>query len=848
MSASLTDLLDDIAAALVFADASDAACMEDLAQACERARDACDDPALAAALEQMVTYARAGGDGQIAQITAALEALQRAPTAAPSAAFALPEWVDPQLFEEFLAQQTEQMGQLEALVLEIEGGKPDAVDSLRRKLHNLKGEAGVLGLDALEATCHRFEDVLAESRPAERTDAFLGALDWMQRALHAYAAGKRPEEADLWDAPRSAATQEVEPDLPPAPTPPPAPTASPSAPVSAPPAEEAAPAGPTTWDQDILELVGDFLQECRDGLTAADDILLEASRRLAEAEEVNALFRVFHTIKGTSSFLNLRDVTQVAHTTESMLNKVREGNLVLTGAVLDVAFEATALMRKLLDEVQAAAEGQRAVASFSWVAPFLRLAQDVQANPRSELEPLPVAHPRERVGEVLKRSGLPHDVVEAAACVPDKRIGEVLLEDEHISPKELGRALRATQSANSAPKLKETVTVDLARIDHLVEMVGELAIVEAMITNAPEFTEHSTARSRAYLAQFAKIARDIQRMGMQLRMVPLRSVFQKMARIARDVSRKSNKDVQLILAGEATEMDRNMVQGLADPLVHMIRNAVDHGIESAEARVAAGKPAEGTVWLSAFHEGGHIAIEVRDDGRGLDRAKILAKAISKGLAQEGQDLTDNDIYKLIFSPGFSTAAQVTEISGRGVGMDVVKRNIEAMRGHILIQSVPGAGTTMKIVLPLTLAIIDGMLVRSGDEQYILPLLAIVESIQPTPDMLVSMRGARRLLNFRGEILPLLRLSALFSVANGKETDCKGLVVVLESLGHRIGLLVDDVLTQQQVVIKNLGPVLHGTPFISGATILSDGRVGLILNVEELVQWQNHSSQEPERAR
>ncbi|MBN2799448.1 MAG: Hpt domain-containing protein, partial [Deltaproteobacteria bacterium] len=779
--------------------------------------------------------------------------------------FTLPDWVDQVLFEEFLAAQVPNMSAIEADILAIEEGRPDAVDTLKRRLHNLKGEAGVLGLGALEQVCHRFEDALLSEKQAPRdlTDAFLSAHDWMDRALKSYAAGSLPgtKGTELFTAgERSGATAPSSPrrSPPPAqPEPPPEPSPAHPEPSPAQPGPRVSPAGgatpapdatqgPDAWDEDMLDLVGDFLQECKDGLAQADELLLEASRRQAEAEEINALFRVFHTIKGTSSFLNLQDVTQVAHTTESMLNRVREGTLELTGAILDGAFDATALLRTLIDEVRVAAEGQRPVRANGAVGAFLDLCREIQARPRTENAPLPRVPANARVGDVLKRQGVPEPVVERAAAVAQQRelrIGEQLIEEGVVSPKDVARGMRAIQATANAPRLKETVSVDLGRIDHLVEMVGELVIVEAMITNAPEFTEHSTARSRAYLAQFAKIARDIQRMGMQLRMVPLRAVFQKMGRIVRDVSRKSQKNVHLVLSGETTEMDRNMVQGLADPLVHMIRNAVDHGMESPEERAAAGKPVEGTIWLSAYHEGGHIAIEVRDDGRGLNRARILEKAIAKGLVTEGQELSDGDINKLIFAPGFSTAAQVTEISGRGVGMDVVKRNIEAMRGHIVVHSAPGEGTTIKIILPLTLAIIDGMLVTSGTEQYIVPLLAIVESIQPTPSMIVSVRGSNQLLNFRGEILPLVWLSRLFHVQAAKTEPCKGLVIVLESVGHRVGLLVDDVVTQQQVVIKNLGPVLHGTPYISGATILSDGHVGLILNVEELVQRQVRSERD-----
>jgi two-component system chemotaxis sensor kinase CheA len=287
-------------------------------------------------------------------------------------------------------------------------------------------------------------------------------------------------------------------------------------------------------------------------------------------------------------------------------------------------------------------------------------------------------------------------------------------------------------------------------------------------------------------------------------------------------------------------MDRSMVEQIADPLVHMIRNAVDHGLEPAEARTQAGKSPVGQVRLSAYHEGGSVVIEIADDGRGLNREAIIRKALEKGLIAAADGMSDAEVNGLIFAPGFSTAAKVTEISGRGVGMDVVKRNIDAMRGRVLITSTPGAGTTFKIVLPLTLAIIDGMLVACGSERYIIPTLSIIESIQPERKMLLSLAQRNEMINLRGEMLPLLRLDRLFHLEGAKSDPTEALVVVVEGMGRRIGLLVDEVVTQQQVVIKSLGEGMGDTRFMSGAAILSDGRVGLILNVEEIATVMHKS--------
>ncbi len=464
-----------------------------------------------------------------------------------------------------------------------------------------------------------------------------------------------------------------------------------------------------------------------------------------------------------------------------------------------------------------------------------------EGHPVAERE-LPAAKKGERLGEVITHPPLdiPPTAVEKAVqrqAVTGRRLGEELVAQGTAEPMQVAQALRAqnraVQGEAEQVKLKETIKVDLERVDSLVEMIGELVVVESMVVNAPEFVKATSVRVRNCLAQLAKVTRDLQDVGMRMRMVPVAGVFQKMARLVRDLSRRNGKQMQLHLSGESTEMDRSMVEQIADPLVHMIRNACDHGLEGPEGRVAAGKPAVGELRLSAYHEGGSVVVEISDDGRGLDRAKIVRKALEKGLIASAEGMSDEDVYGLIFAPGFSTAAQVTEISGRGVGMDVVKRNIEAMRGRVVIHSTRGAGTRFKLVLPLTLAIIDGMLVACGEERYIIPTLSIVESIQPDRKMLVSFAQTNEMINLRGEILPLLRLDRLFELPGAKADPTEALVVVVEAMSRRIGLLVDEVVTQQQVVIKTMGEGMGGARFLSGAAILSDGRVGLILNVDEM---------------
>jgi len=396
--------------------------------------------------------------------------------------------------------------------------------------------------------------------------------------------------------------------------------------------------------------------------------------------------------------------------------------------------------------------------------------------------------------------------------------------------------------------LKETVKVDAERLDRLVDTIGELVIAETMVVQSEELKRGVSPSFLQTLAQLDKITRELQEMGMALRMVPVSGTFQKMARLVRDLSKKIDKDVDFVMAGEETELDKNVVDSIGDPLVHMVRNAVDHGIEkSQEERVAAGKPAKGRVELRAFHKGGSIYIEVADDGRGLNRDAIFKKAVERGLVEADAELSDKDVYSLIFLPGFSTAEKITEVSGRGVGMDVVKKAIESLRGQVEIQSALGKGSVFSIKLPLTLAIIDGMVVRVGAERYIIPTLSIVMSVSVKVSDLKSVQGRARMLQLQKELIPVFDLRRLFEIApepaalQDGDAQAESLVVVVEDDGVKTGIVIDELLGQQQIVIKSLGDFLKGAPGISGGAIMPDGNVGLILDVGSLVRLANETA-------
>jgi two-component system chemotaxis sensor kinase CheA len=404
------------------------------------------------------------------------------------------------------------------------------------------------------------------------------------------------------------------------------------------------------------------------------------------------------------------------------------------------------------------------------------------------------------------------------------------------APKPAPQPKKAAAPARK-PRVASTIKVNTGRLDSLVDLVGELVIAQQMIYQDPDLENLASERLTRNLAQVAKITRDMHEAAMSLRMVTLKPTFQKMARLVRDVSAKAGKQVDLVLTGEDTELDRNVVEEISDPMVHLIRNAIDHGLETPEVRQASGKSPAGRLELRAFHQGGSIVIEIVDDGAGLSRERILAKAVEKGLIASDVDpdeMPDSTVWDLIFQPGFSTAAVVSDISGRGVGMDVVRRNIEKMRGKVEIVSKAGEGSVFSLRLPLTLAIIDGMIVRVGAQRYVLPTLSIEQSFRPAEEQLHEVMNEGELVKVREMLLPIHRVRDLFDQDDGIVDVRRGILIVLEDNGQRCCLMVDEILGQQQVVIKSLGEAGGRLRGISGGAILGDGRIALIVDVDGVV--------------
>ena len=406
--------------------------------------------------------------------------------------------------------------------------------------------------------------------------------------------------------------------------------------------------------------------------------------------------------------------------------------------------------------------------------------------------------------------------------------------DAPIEPSIESPKSAAPRSAKPAAVADTSIRVGVDKVDQIINLVGELVITQAMLMSAASKLDPvEFERLMSGVQQLERNTRDLQESVMSIRMLPMSTVFSRFPRVVRDLSQKLGKKVRLVLAGESTELDKGLIERIADPLTHLVRNSLDHGVETPEVRAARGKPEEGTITLKASHQGGNIVIEVGDDGAGLSRDRILSKARERGLAVS-DSMTDQEVWALIFEPGFSTADQVTEVSGRGVGMDVVKRNITAMGGRVDIDSMTGVGTRMTVRLPLTLAILDGMSVAVGDETYIIPLNYVVESLQPAADMIKSIGGVPRLVQVRNEFLNILTLRDAFGLSGGMTDLERGILVVLESDGDKIALFVDALVGQHQVVIKSLEANYRKVVGISGATIMGDGHVGLILDVQALV--------------
>lgn len=572
------------------------------------------------------------------------------------------------------------------------------------------------------------------------------------------------------------------------------------APVAAPPPKAVvAPEEETPADQDRL-LFADFIPEAGEHLQAAESALLTLEKAPSDSDAINTVFRAFHTLKGMAGYVHLRFCTDLAHHAESLLSKVREKEMAYGPGIADLSLRSIDVMKFLVESVQAASQSGsiRKPVGYDELLGLLKNATEKGVVDPPARIPGAVAPP-------------PAATAAPAAAAP---------------PPQAARPGGDTT-------METTVRVRTDRLDRLVNAVGELVIAQSMITQDPIVTDPTNGVLSRKVAHLDRVVRDLRDLAMALRLVPMKGPFQKASRAIRDVAQKSGKAVDLHLYGEEAEVDRNVVETLDQLLLHLVRNAVDHGLETPVEREHAGKSPIGQLYLSATHEGGSLVVEVREDGRGMNRDKILKKARERGLVPPDRDLTEDEILRLIFLPGFSTADKVTEVSGRGVGLDVVKKGIENLRGQLDVTSKAGQGSRFRLRLPLTLAVTDGMLVRVGDQTFILPILNIRQTVRPEKGMISTVTGRGELLNLRGEMVPIFRLRRVLGLSEEGTED--GLLIIVEDQTTPAALWVDDLLGQQQVVTKSLGTWFGQVPGVSGGAILGDGKVGLILDPAEVVR-------------
>ncbi|CAH3731532.1 Chemotaxis protein CheA, partial [Enterobacter cloacae] len=652
---------------------------------------------------------------------------------------------------------------------------------------------------------------------------------------------------------------------------------------------------------DITDFYQTFFDEADELLADMEQHLLDLVPEAPDSEQLNAIFRAAHSIKGGAGTFGFTILQETTHLMENLLDEARRGEMQLNTDIINLFLETKDIMQEQLDAYKSSAEPD--AASFEYICNALRqLALEAKgeasapAVPAAKLSVVDaVAEPatapdapagklrvvlsrlkenevnllEEELGNLATLSNVVKGKDSLAATL-DGGIGQddivavlcFVIEADQIAFETEAAAVEAPAPAENTPAVvaaapalkavpKETaapargekpaarssestsIRVAVEKVDQLINLVGELVITQSMLAQRSNELDPVTHGDLiTSMGQLQRNARDLQESVMSIRMMPMEYVFSRFPRLVRDLAGKLNKQIELTLMGSSTELDKSLIERIIDPLTHLVRNSLDHGIELPENRVAAGKSPVGNLILSAEHQGGNICIEVTDDGAGLNRERILAKAISQGMAVN-ENMTDEEVGMLIFAPGFSTAEQVTDVSGRGVGMDVVKRNIQEMGGHVEIQSKQGAGTTIRILLPLTLAILDGMSVKVADEVFILPLNAVMESLQPREEDLHPLAGGERVLEVRGEYLPLVELWKVFEVDGAKTEATQGIVVILQSAGRRYALLVDQLIGQHQVVVKNLESNYRKVPGISAATILGDGSVALIVDVSAL---------------
>ncbi len=734
-----------------------------------------------------------------------------------------------EMINDFITESTELLDEIEPEIIKMEkvAGDDGAVDdeilnTIFRMFHSIKGMASFLDLQTIMNVTHEAEALLdifrKESRPImpEHLEILYKTSDFLRNMLQVIEtqttdSGMEAEaEGIIVQIKQTAVVDEA------------ASAAKKStAKAKAMASDIPTPVEDIALDDELViaeglkiqitpEMIKRFVEESIESFEDAETAFLEIEKDGSNEYLIENIFRAFHSFKGNSGFFGLAEFEKVAHSAEEILQEVRDGkaydqHLLATGFLSVIDALRSGMQLLLAGEENYLPGGTYLVEQFG----KMRLAMD---------QPIEML-------ETKKKKNI------AITEVNDFKTGDDTKEPS-IRQTFAGGAGGGT---GGPPAAQNAVRVDVEKLDLLLDLVGELVIAEAMVAQNPDLVGLQLGRFEKAVLHLTKIVRDIQDVAMSIRMIQLSGVFRKMVRLVRDLAVKEHKKISLEIIGEETEVDKTIIEQISDPLVHVIRNAVDHGLESTEDRIAAGKDEVGHITLEAKHSAGEVVIVVKDDGKGLNRDKILQKAINKGLVHgEGQELKDEDVWKLVFEPGLSTADQVSSISGRGVGMDVVKRNIEKLHGKIDIRSTPGSGTSIIMRIPLTLAIIDGMIVRVGKNKYALPIVAIRESLRPNKNSVVVQPDGMELVKIRDHMLPVLKLHELFKIKGDYQNLNEGILVVVESENQTCCLFVDELIGQQQIVIKAVNDYLGSVRGVSGFAILGDGEVSMILDVVALI--------------
>ncbi len=579
--------------------------------------------------------------------------------------------------------------------------------------------------------------------------------------------------------------------------------------------EDLLPSNADASEGDITpEMILKFVQECAELIDEVETSLLNLEKTPESTQDREQAFRSIHSFKGNCGLYGFAHLEQLSHLIENVLEEINNDRLDPDDMIVPVMLTAVDSLRKAVEDISEGGPGE-----IGSLAVLSDLMDDIIPSLSTEKKDIS-ARPEIEQPEALSllRKDMPVPKQAEAVSTPTEK------------------SKKPEIRAKSRSTARQDIRVNLGKLDNLVNLVGELVIAESMITKSPDLKGLELEMFERSCSHLSKIVQDLQDIALSLRMIPISGIFRKMVRLVHDLAIKCNKKINLKMTGEDTEIDKTVSELLADPLVHIIRNCIDHGIESPDERNAKGKDPVGEIFLEAKYEGNEIWLVIRDDGKGLDREKILAKGIERGLVREDEEkMNDQDVYNLIFQPGFSTAENVTDLSGRGVGMDVVRKNMEKINGEVEIESKPGVGSKITIRIPLTLAIIDGMLVRVGCALYTIPLLGITESIQVEPNIVTVTMSGDELIRFRGKLVPVVRLHKLHHIMSENTDLDKALIVIVEHQGEMIGIMIDEIVSDHQAVIKSLSNYIGNIKGVSGCTILGDGEISLIVDVGGIIK-------------